>query len=163
MSDSSSSSSSAKDLNNLSNESTAVASPSVQVAATPSPPPTAPTTTTTAAPTTPSTTSTGTSSENPIREDMVKSAVSFLSAPNVRSADKAKKIAFLRNKGLNQSEIDEAFKRAGDSGLAASSPPPTTTNTTTTTAAATVSPSVNHVSTLFAVLPQAFTRPCEFS
>jgi hypothetical protein len=31
----------------------------------------------------------------------------------VQSADKGKKIAFLQKKGLNQAEIDEAFKRTG--------------------------------------------------
>jgi hypothetical protein len=48
-----------------------------------------------------------------LREDVLKSAVSFLTSPNVQSADKGKKIAFLQKKGLNQAEIDEAFKRAG--------------------------------------------------
>ncbi|KAI8384419.1 peroxisomal membrane anchor protein conserved region-domain-containing protein [Radiomyces spectabilis] len=57
------------------------------------------------------TTTTPNEPQPPLREDMVKSAVSFLSSPKVRSADQAKKIAFLRNKGLNQAEIDEAFKR----------------------------------------------------
>ena len=60
-----------------------------------------------------------------LREDVLKSAVSFLTSPNVKSADKGKKIAFLQKKGLNQAEIDEAFKRAGGD----SSP-----NTTTTSA-----------------------------
>jgi hypothetical protein len=54
---------------------------------------------------------------------MIKPAVSFLSSANVRSADKAKKIAFLQQKGLNQAEIDEAFKRTGDGGSAPSSSP----------------------------------------
>ncbi|OBZ87148.1 Peroxisomal membrane protein PEX14 [Choanephora cucurbitarum] len=45
------------------------------------------------------------------RQDLIKSAVSFLSSPNVQSADKEKKIAFLQKKGLTQAEIDEAFKQ----------------------------------------------------
>lgn len=67
-------------------------------------------------------------SNEPLREDMLKNAVSFLSSPNVRSADTAKKVAFLRQKGLTQPEIEEAFKRVGESGAAA-------TTTTATTAA----------------------------
>jgi hypothetical protein len=138
MSDSSSSSSSPKDLNNLlSNKPAPVASPSVQEVATPAAPAgTSTSTSTTPAPAVPTTTSTAPS----IREDMIKPAVSFLSSPNVRSADKAKKIAFLQNKGMNQAEIDEAFKRAGDSGSTVSSTPTTTTPTST-------NPSLNHVST----------------
>ncbi|KAI8137413.1 peroxisomal membrane anchor protein conserved region-domain-containing protein [Fennellomyces sp. T-0311] len=50
----------------------------------------------------------------PLREDLLKSAVSFLSSPNVRSADTAKKVAFLRQKGLSADEITEAFKRVGE-------------------------------------------------
>ncbi|KAL1936752.1 hypothetical protein VTP01DRAFT_886 [Rhizomucor pusillus] len=48
-----------------------------------------------------------------LREDLVKSAVSFLSSPKVQSAETAKKVAFLRSKGLNQKEIEEAFRRVG--------------------------------------------------
>ncbi|KAG2226690.1 hypothetical protein INT45_001037, partial [Circinella minor] len=58
----------------------------------------------------------GTSSTQSLREDMLKSAVSFLSSPNVRSADNAKKVAFLRQKGLTADEITEAFKRVGENG-----------------------------------------------
>lgn len=76
---------------------------------------------------------------SPLREDLIKPAVSFLSSPNVRSADKAKKIAFLQKKGLNQAEIDEAFKRSGGDDA------PTTTATTTTTTVATT-PANNYVS-----------------
>ncbi|KAI7907825.1 peroxisomal membrane anchor protein conserved region-domain-containing protein [Cokeromyces recurvatus] len=53
-----------------------------------------------------------------LREDLIKQAVSFLSSANVRSADKEKKMAFLQKKGLNQAEIDEAFKRVGDQSIA---------------------------------------------
>ncbi|KAI8336897.1 peroxisome membrane anchor protein Pex14p [Blakeslea trispora] len=44
------------------------------------------------------------------RQDLIKSAVSFLSSPNVQSADREKKVAFLQKKGLTQEEIDEAFQ-----------------------------------------------------
>ena len=52
--------------------------------------------------------------ELPVREDLLKPAVSFLSSPNVRSADRGKKLAFLQSKGLNQREIQEAFNRVGE-------------------------------------------------
>ncbi|EPB87385.1 hypothetical protein HMPREF1544_05811 [Mucor circinelloides 1006PhL] len=128
MTDSSSSSSSSSSaaaatngLNNLLNQTPPVASPSTQAAATPTPPPAA----TTPAPSTAESTTTAV-----IREDMIKPAVSFLSSPNVRSADREKKIAFLQKKGLTQAEITEAFKRAGVEG---DSTVATTTTTTTTT------------------------------
>ncbi|KAI9287746.1 peroxisomal membrane anchor protein conserved region-domain-containing protein [Umbelopsis sp. AD052] len=54
------------------------------------------------------------SEDLPLREDLIKPAVSFLSSPNVRSADRAKKLAFLQKKGLNQREIQEAFQRVGE-------------------------------------------------
>ncbi|KAI9267451.1 peroxisomal membrane anchor protein conserved region-domain-containing protein [Sporodiniella umbellata] len=59
-----------------------------------------------------------------LREDLLKSAVSFLSSANVQSADKEKKIAFLQKKGLTSTEIDEAFKRAGNTPVVASDPLP---------------------------------------
>ncbi|KAI9494020.1 peroxisomal membrane anchor protein conserved region-domain-containing protein [Zychaea mexicana] len=59
-----------------------------------------------------------TTPSQPLREDMIKSAVSFLSSPNVRSADNAKKVAFLRQKGLTADEITESFKRVGENGAA---------------------------------------------
>lgn len=122
MADSSSSSSSAAaptttGLNNLLNQTPPVASPSTQLAATPAPPPAA-------------TTPAEATATAAIREDMIKPAVSFLSSPNVRSADREKKIAFLQKKGLTQAEITEAFKRAGVEG---DSTVATTTTTTTTT------------------------------
>lgn len=72
---------------------------------------------------------------SPLREDMIKPAVSFLTSSNVRSADKAKKIAFLQKKGLNQAEIDEAFKRSGgdDATITTTTTTVATPNTTTTT------------------------------
>ena len=66
--------------------------------------------------TTATTGTTSSSPTQPLREDMLKSAVSFLSSPNVRSADNAKKVAFLRQKGLTTDEITEAFKREGENG-----------------------------------------------
>lgn len=68
---------------------------------------------------------------SPLREDLIKSAVSFLSSANVRSADKGKKVAFLQKKGLNQAEIDEAFKRSGSDEQASSAVTATTTTTST--------------------------------
>lgn len=50
---------------------------------------------------------------SPMREDLIKSAESFLSSANVQSADKDKKVQFLKKKGLNDEEIEEAFKRVG--------------------------------------------------
>ena len=79
-------------------------------------------TTTSTAPITTSNNSSSSSSSSsatqPLREDMLRSAVSFLSSPNVRSADNAKKVAFLRQKGLTTDEITEAFKRVGENGPA---------------------------------------------
>ncbi|CAO0795850.1 unnamed protein product [Mucor circinelloides] len=46
-----------------------------------------------------------------MKEDLIKSAVSFLSSANVKTADREKKVEFLRKKGLNDQEIEEAFKR----------------------------------------------------
>ncbi|KAL0077109.1 peroxisomal membrane anchor protein conserved region-domain-containing protein [Phycomyces blakesleeanus] len=98
-----------------------------------SPPPTTPTMPTTAV--TPSASPVQSSSPSePPREDLIKSAVSFLSSPNVKTADNDKKIAFLKKKNLTQSEIDEAFRRAGDSGSTTisvsprKSTPPTSSN-----------------------------------
>lgn len=141
MSGSSSSSSSAPKLDSVLANQPAPATTTAAAAAAPAQTnnPATSTTTTAASPTPAPTTQTPTTTTavteptaaivSPLREDMIKPAVSFLSSPNVRSADKAKKIAFLQQKGLNQAEIDEAFKRAGgDSG-----------STTATTAATTTS------------------------
>ncbi|KAI8643168.1 hypothetical protein BD408DRAFT_365377 [Parasitella parasitica] len=46
-----------------------------------------------------------------MKEELIKSAVSFLSSANVKTADRFKKAEFLRKKGLNDQEIEEAFKR----------------------------------------------------
>ncbi|KAI8889694.1 hypothetical protein K501DRAFT_329134, partial [Backusella circina FSU 941] len=87
-----------------------------------------------------------------LREDLIKSAVSFLTSPNVQAADKGKKIAFLQKKGLNQAEIDEAFKRTGGDGASTTVATTTTTSnpTPSTTTVATKVPS----SPLPPVLPQ---------
>ena len=42
---------------------------------------------------------------------MIKSAVSFLSSTNIQTANRDKKIEFLKKKGLSDQEIGEAFKR----------------------------------------------------
>lgn len=62
-----------------------------------------------------------------MNDELIKSAVSFLRDPNVGSSPLNKKIEFLQSKGLNEQEIEEALKRANDSGsssslLAASTP-----------------------------------------
>ncbi|KAI9485292.1 MAG: peroxisomal membrane anchor protein conserved region-domain-containing protein [Benjaminiella poitrasii] len=90
---------------------------------------------TAAAPATITTTTTTTPAvqSSSLREDMIKQAVSFLSSPNVRSADKAKKIAFLEKKGLNQTEIDESFKRVGDQAVTNASPSAVNSNVQVTT------------------------------
>lgn len=104
-----------------------VAQPTTPPATTTAPPPVATTTPAPTTTTTPTPTPAATSTPATLREDLVKSAVSFLSSPNVQSADRSKKVAFLQKKGLNQAEIDEAFKRAGTTTTVA----PTVTNTTT--------------------------------
>ncbi|GAN03375.1 AGR381Cp [Mucor ambiguus] len=46
-----------------------------------------------------------------MKEDLITSAVSFLSSANVKTADRDKKVEFLRKKGLDDQEIEEAFRR----------------------------------------------------
>lgn len=46
-----------------------------------------------------------------MRQDLLQLAESFLNSESIQLADKNSKVAFLRNKGLNDDEIDEAFKR----------------------------------------------------
>lgn len=70
-----------------------------------------------------------------MREELIKSAESFLSSANVQSADKEKKIQFLKKKGLNDEEIEEAFKRVGDTN---------STTATTTAAGATVTAPIHN-------------------
>ncbi|KAG0262411.1 hypothetical protein DFQ27_002337 [Actinomortierella ambigua] len=106
-------------------------------------PPTTPTTTTTT--TTSATTNTATTTpaagttttitpssapaDVPVRENLVQQAIAFLSSPNVRSADEAKKTQFLEKKGLTTKEIEIARSRI--SAGAGSSAPANTTVTTT--------------------------------
>lgn len=46
-----------------------------------------------------------------MREDLIKSAVSFLADPKVQSAPLAKKVSFLESKGMTSEEIAEAMAR----------------------------------------------------
>ncbi|KAI9310796.1 peroxisomal membrane anchor protein conserved region-domain-containing protein [Dichotomocladium elegans] len=46
-----------------------------------------------------------------MREDLIQSAVSFLTDPKVQSAALAKKISFLESKGMTSEEIEEAMAR----------------------------------------------------
>ncbi|KAF9969327.1 hypothetical protein BGZ73_008348 [Actinomortierella ambigua] len=92
-------------------------------------------TTTTATTTTPTATSTPAQApipaDAPVRENMVQQAVAFLSSPNVRSADEAKKTQFLEKKGLTAKEIEIARSRvnagAGSSAPTAITTPPAPT------------------------------------
>lgn len=47
-----------------------------------------------------------------MREDLITSAVSFLSDPKVQSAALTKKVSFLESKGMTAEEIEEAMSRA---------------------------------------------------
>lgn len=51
----------------------------------------------------------------PVRQDMVASAVSFLSDPKVQSSSMSQRVSFLESKGLRPTEIDEAIRQAGQS------------------------------------------------
>lgn len=64
-----------------------------------------------------------------IRQDLVKSAVSFLQDPKVQSAPLAKRVAFLESKGLTTEEIEEGIRQANGSA-------PSTTSSTTAIAQA---------------------------
>jgi hypothetical protein len=53
-----------------------------------------------------------------MRQDLLHLAESFLTSESVQSSDKESKIHFLRNKGLKDEEIEEAFKRVeGDTAI----------------------------------------------
>jgi hypothetical protein len=56
-----------------------------------------------------------TATPQPLREDKLKLAVSFLSSPKVQAADKSKKTAFLKQKGLTDAEVEEAYRRTSGS------------------------------------------------
>ncbi|KAI8979854.1 peroxisomal membrane anchor protein conserved region-domain-containing protein [Mycotypha africana] len=62
-----------------------------------------------------------------MREELITSAVSFLSDPKVQSAPLAKKVSFLESKGMTSEEIEEAMSRSNGKTL------PTSTATTVTT------------------------------
>lgn len=57
----------------------------------------------------------------PIREDQVQNAVSFLSHPRVRGSPVVHRRNFLERKGLTKEEIDEAFRRVPDQSPAVAS------------------------------------------
>ncbi|EPQ30777.1 uncharacterized protein PFL1_01678 [Pseudozyma flocculosa PF-1] len=59
----------------------------------------------------------------PLRQDMVASAVSFLSDPKVQSASMSQRVSFLESKGLRPAEIDEALRQAGQGGPGAAMAP----------------------------------------
>ncbi|KAI8365365.1 peroxisomal membrane anchor protein conserved region-domain-containing protein [Radiomyces spectabilis] len=61
-----------------------------------------------------------------MREDMIKSAVSFLSDPKVQSAALAKKVSFLESKGMTSEEIEEAMSRVSGKSTGASTAVTTT-------------------------------------
>eukprot|EP00727_Mastigamoeba_balamuthi_P004377 m51a1_g13938 putative peroxisomal membrane protein pex14 (198) ;mRNA; f:878532-879125 len=47
-----------------------------------------------------------------LREELVQNAVQFLRHPNVVGTPLARRVAFMRQKGLSQAEVDAALKRA---------------------------------------------------
>ncbi|KAF7721523.1 peroxisomal membrane protein pex14 [Apophysomyces ossiformis] len=61
-----------------------------------------------------------------MREDLIKSAVSFLSDPKVQSAPLAKKVSFLESKGMTSEEIEEAMARSNGKSTVTGSPAGTT-------------------------------------
>lgn len=67
---------------------------------------------TSSAPSQPQTTSQASSSE-PIREDMVQNALAFLKHPSVTGTPLPRRVAFMKRKGMNNAEIQEALSRAG--------------------------------------------------
>jgi peroxin-14 len=61
-----------------------------------------------------------------MREELITSAISFLSDPKVQSAPLAKKVSFLESKGMTSEEIEEAMARVNGKSSG------TTTTTTAT-------------------------------
>lgn len=55
-----------------------------------------------------------------LREDLISSAISFLSDPKVQSAPLAKKVSFLESKGMTSEEIEEAMARMNGKSTGAS-------------------------------------------
>ncbi|KAJ1647747.1 peroxisomal membrane protein pex14 [Coemansia asiatica] len=66
-----------------------------------------------------------------LREDIIESAVRFLSDPKVQSSTLAKKISFLETKGLTNAEIEDALARAksGQQGIDSAAQQPQQTGT----------------------------------
>jgi peroxin-14 len=58
----------------------------------------------------------------PIRDELVTSALTFLSDPKVQSSPLAKRLAFLESKGLTQEEITEVLNRANNPQPSSSTP-----------------------------------------
>jgi hypothetical protein len=52
-----------------------------------------------------------TATSEPVREELVQSAVSFLKHPKVVASSDVQRRSFLENKGLTVDEIEEAFRR----------------------------------------------------
>ena len=59
----------------------------------------------------------------PIREDLVSSALTFLSDAKVQSSPLAKRLAFLESKGLTQEEITEVLNRLNNPPASSSTTP----------------------------------------
>ncbi|KAI8059064.1 peroxisomal membrane anchor protein conserved region-domain-containing protein [Gilbertella persicaria] len=57
-----------------------------------------------------------------MREDLITSAISFLSDPKVQSAPLAKKVSFLESKGMTSEEIEEAMARVNGKSIGAVAP-----------------------------------------
>lgn len=72
---------------------------------------------------------TGTEKDAPIREEIVENAVNFLRNPNVAGTPLARRVAFMKRKGMTSKEIDTALARAAAAGGASGAPsgpvPPT--------------------------------------
>lgn len=83
-----------------------------------------------------------------MREDLISSAISFLSDPKVQSAPLAKKVSFLESKGMTSEEIEEAMARVNGKSAAVA--------TTTTTVG---NPQPGTVMYPAAVPPPVPTRP----
>jgi peroxin-14 len=58
-----------------------------------------------------------------IREELVSSALTFLSDPKVQASPLAKRLAFLESKGLTQEEITEVLNRLNTQSSTTSSTP----------------------------------------
>lgn len=80
----------------------------------PPPPPSSDSTTT-------STSVSGTEKEVSIREEIVENAVNFLRNPNVAGTPLARRVAFMKRKGMTSKEIDTALARAAAAGTGGAS------------------------------------------